>query len=117
MPESASTDSWDVPVTATQSRPALLPFFVLGRNNLNPRVTVESGGLTLKVVQTTRVPFAQIRSAEISAGLRSTYVTLAVPSWEYVIHLRDEDALVRFLGALDAAGVPLGSRARARQAG
>ncbi len=117
MTETAPPGAWNVPVSGTQSRPTVLPFFVLGRNNLNPKVTVDGAGLTIKVVQTTRVPFEGIQGAEVSAGLRSTYVTLTAGSWQYLIHFRDEAALVEFLGRLAGAGVRLGPRAQGKLAG
>jgi len=109
-------DPWNVPVSGTQSRPAALPFFVLGRNNLNPRVTVDDAGVTVKVVGTTRLTFGQISKAETHKGLRSIYVTLSGGSWEYLIHFRDEGALKEFLSRLSAGGVALGPDAQKRLA-
>ncbi len=108
------TSIWTVPVSGTQSRPAGLPLFVLGRNNLNPRVSIDDEGVTVRVVLTTRLSFGRIKGAEIHAGIRSAYVVLTAGGWDYLLHFRDEDALGEFLRRLDAGGVKLGPRAGER---
>ncbi len=95
----------DFQVSGTQSRPAGVPLFVLGNNNLNPRVSIDEVGVTVKVVFTAVLPWAQISRVRRKKALFTTVVELRCAGWEYLCHFREPAEVDRLLAALAERGL------------
>jgi hypothetical protein len=97
----------DLPVTGTSWRPGFLPLFVLGRNNVSPRLVVSPQGLEFGVVRTTKLDWNGITKVDVRRGIGSTYAVISHGGWDYIAHFRELDGLRTLVNQLREHGVAL----------
>lgn len=94
-------------ISASASRPSALPFFTVGRNNLNPQLTLWDGGITIRVVRRTSLAWGDILHVDVRRGYKTTYAVITNGRWDYIAYFNDRDALLHLLARLQDADVNL----------